>query len=449
MSNSTLTKVKGLIVILAFVLFRSGLQAQELSLDQAVQLALQHNLDVANTMLDISKTKDRTAAFHSSFFPKLSFYALGSEQLRPVNITIDKGTLEPSSAIGPIPNQDVKYTTPIQPTGFLLGRVAQPLSALYRTHLNLKVLAFSTQLAQQKLRSKRQDVVRDVKQLYYGIEQVQSSLAVTQETIALYKEVERVTNEYVISQSALPSDLLQSQASLADAEQSALTLSNQEAKQKEQLNDLLGRDVLTDFTVTDVIDQANKPEIDLAAARKQALAKRPEVQQAQLKVLQSEQELRAKRTEYIPDISAEFNSITLLNYNSFFPGGSYSIGLSLSWEPFDWGRKRNEMAEKRDTISQDKNTKTSAERKVIMDVDDKGRQMQQSWSKLRVTRLTQKAAAESLRVDKNEYEVKAALLKVVFQAQTALAQANSEYQHALADYWTAKAGFEHALGEDQ
>jgi outer membrane protein len=187
----------------------------------------------------------------------------------------------------------------------------------------------------------------------------------------------------------------------------------------------------------------------VVAARKKALAQRPEIQQARLKTLQSEEELRAKRAEYIPDISVEFNSITLLNFNSFLPGGTYSAGMSLSWEPFDWGRKRNEMAEKRDTVSQDKNTEASARRKVIMDVDDKYRQMQQSWSKLRAARLSQQAATENLRVDQNQYELQAALLKVVFQAQSTLAQANSDQQHALADYWTAKAEFEHALGDDQ
>jgi outer membrane protein len=84
-----------------------------------------------------------------------------------------------------------------------------------------------------------------------------------------------------------------------------------------------------------------------------------------------------------------------------------------------------------------------------MDVDDKYRQMQQSWSKLRAARLAQKAALENLRVDKNQYEVHAALLKVVLQAETSLAQANSDYQHGLSDYWTAKAEFEHAIGQDQ
>ncbi|MFL6352005.1 MAG: TolC family protein [Bryobacteraceae bacterium] len=439
MSNSTRA--------LLLFLLASGLQAENLALDQAVQLALQHNVDVANSALDVAKTTDRSKAFRSLLFPKLSFYALGSRQLSPFDITIPAGSLGTYTGIGPIPAKDIPYPNG-QVTGVLFGRVMQPLSGIYRTRLNLTALDFSTQLAREKARSKRQDVVRDVKQLYYKIEQVQSSLQATRETIQLYKEVERVTEDYVAKQTALQSQLLQAQASLADAEQTEMTLSNQEASEKEQLNDLMGRDVLTEFSVTPMTG-AQDAEIELIAARNKALSQRPEIQQAHLKTLQSEQELRAKRAEYIPDLSLEFNSITLLNFNSFLPGGTYSVGASLSWEPFDWGRKRNEMAEKRDTISQDKNTEASARRKVIMDVDDKYRKVEQSWSKLRATGLSQQAATENLRVEKNQYEVQAALLKVVFQAQSTLAQANSEYQNAVAEYWTARADFEHALGDDQ
>lgn len=448
MSKSAFTKamaVRGAIVCL---LCGFGLKAEELSLDQAVQIALRHNIDIANTTLDVAKTKARSAAFRSSLFPKFSLYMLGSEQLRPVDITVARGTLGTYPVIGPIPGQDVKYSTPMKPTGFFSGRISQPLSTIYRTRLNLKVLEFSTALAQQKVRSKREDVVRNVKQLYYNIEEAQSSLVAASETVRLCKEVERTTGDYVLKQTALESELLQAQANLADAEVSESALSNQEASQKEQLNDLLGRDVLTEFGVTE-ISNASKAEVDLVAARQQALRQRPEVKEARLKTMQSEQEVRAKRAEYIPELSAEFNTLTLLNFNSFLPGGSYSVGVSLSWEPFDWGRKKNELAEKRDTVSQDKNTQTAAERKVIMEVDDKYRQLQQTWSKMRAANLTQRAATESLRVGKNQYEVRAALLQVVFQAQTTLAQANSSYYHALADYWSAEADFEHALGEDQ
>lgn len=221
--------VKGALVLLLLV---RGAIAGELTLDEAVSLALKHNTDIANSVLDISKAKDRARAFRSFLFPKFSFYALGSEQLTPVDITIATGTLVPQSAIGPIPDHDVKYSTPIQPTGFLVSRAAQPLSSLYRVHLTLKALDISAQLAQQKARGKRQDVVRNVKQLYYNIAQAQSSLDVARESIQLYKEVERLTEKYVLEQTALKSQLLQAQASLANAEQSELVISNQQATPK-------------------------------------------------------------------------------------------------------------------------------------------------------------------------------------------------------------------------
>jgi outer membrane protein len=422
--------------------------AEQLTLNQATQLALAHNANVVNAGLDVSKTKDRYGAFRSSFFPKLSFYALGSEQLRTINITIPAGSLGYYNSIGYLPAHDVKYSTPMEPTGFILGRVAQPLSGLYRTHLNADALRTSTEIALEKQRGSRQDVVRNVKQLYYQIAQAESSLAATRESIQLYKEVERTTINYVAAKASLPSDLLQVQANLADAENSELTVANQEAKAKEQLNDLMGRDVTTDFEVS-AIEDAEPASIDLAAARKKALAQRPELRQAELKVQQTGQELRAKRAEYIPEISAEFNTLSLLNFNSFLPGGSYSVGVSLSWEPFDWGRKKNEIAEKRDTLAQDKNNQSSTERKVLMDVDDKYRAIQLSRSKLRAAKLTQAAASETLRVNKDQYQVRSVLLQVVFQSQTALAQANADFTRALADFYTAQADWEQALGNDQ
>jgi outer membrane protein TolC len=177
----------GLRCALAVLLGAILLQADELSVDQAVQIARQHNLEIANTGLDVAKAKDRSGAFRGQLLPKLSFYGLGSYQLRPVEITVPSGSFGMYKDIGPIPAQDVKYSTPTQPTGFLLGRISQPLSGIYRTRLNLKALDFSTQVAGQKTRAKRQDVVRNVKQFYYKIEQLQSSLVAVRQSIQLYR----------------------------------------------------------------------------------------------------------------------------------------------------------------------------------------------------------------------------------------------------------------------
>jgi outer membrane protein TolC len=62
--------------------------------------------------------------------------------------------------------------------------------------------------------------------------------------------------------------------------------------------------------------------------------------------------------------------------------------------------------------------------------------------------LTQEAERETMRVVTNRYGQKAALLSEVLQQEAAVAQADSGYQKALAAFWSAKAGFDYALGRN-
>jgi len=47
------------------------------------------------------------------------------------------------------------------------------------------------------------------------------------------------------------------------------------------------------------------------------------------------------------------------------------------------------------------------------------------------------------------FKNEAVLIKDVLQAQTQLAQADSEYQKSLSGFWTTKADFEKATGEEK
>jgi outer membrane protein TolC len=49
----------------------------------------------------------------------------------------------------------------------------------------------------------------------------------------------------------------------------------------------------------------------------------------------------------------------------------------------------------------------------------------------------------------NKYEVQAALLSDVLQVQTSVVETDHQYQQALVAFWTARAEFEKALGEDK
>jgi outer membrane protein TolC len=348
---------------------------------------------------------------------------------------------------GPLPEQDVHLKTPLAPTGVISARLAQPLTSLIQIRRNMAALRTGVELADEQTRAERQKVARDVKKVYYSLQQVESSLRSVRETTRLYEEVEQLTSRYVVQEVALRGDLLDAQARLARAVQLEVELKNQEAAAKEQLNLLLGRDVLTDFEVQPALE-ATGIELTLDQARVRAIENRPEIRQAQLRERQAQQDLRAKKAEYIPEISAEVNNLSFLNWGRFMPTQSTSVGVSLSWEPFDWGRKKHESAEKQRTIDQAGIARKEAESQVMVDINDKFRQLQYRRADLRVAQLTQQTSIENLRVAKNKYNVQAVLVKDVLQAQVSLEQSNAGYQQSLTSYWNARAEFERALGED-
>lgn len=437
------------LVFAAFWAFAGGCWGQQaLTLDQAVALALENNRSLQSSALETEKAKDKLKANRTRQFPGISLYALGAQQLQSFDFTLEKGVLGTYSGTGPLPAEDVHLKSPLAPTGMFMLRAVQPLSSLIRIRRNLDTLTTGVALADEQVRAARQKVSREVKRVYYALQQVDSSLRSIRQTVALYRELARLTENYVAGEVVLKSDLLEVQTRLAKAEQSESLLQDQRETGKEQLNQLLGRDVQTEFQVQTVLDVTDDfPTIE--AARTRALEQRPEIRQAQLREVQAEQDLRAKKAEYIPDLAAEYNNMTFLNFGRFFPAHSNSVGLSVTWEPFDWGRKKYESAEKRHIADQARLSRQDTRNTVLIDVNDKYRQLRQSRTQLRITRLSQETAIEGLRVARNKFSVQAVLMKDVLQGQVNVEQSNSDYQQALLSFWNARADFERALGEDQ
>ena len=224
-------------------------------------------------------------------------------------------------------------------------------------------------------------------------------------------------------------------------------LRNQLATQKEQLNNLMGRNILTEFRVNPM-PEATALENNLEEARTRALQQRPEVREAKLRMRQAEYDRWIKQSEYIPDISFIASYGRAVNLSPL-PENLGFAGFMMTWEPFDWGRKRHELASKTQTVAQTKNMSRETESQVLIDVDSKFRNLQASRGQLKASRATQETAREKLKETMDAFENGTALIKDVLEAQTRLAQANSEYQKSLSGFWTAKADFEKATGEEK
>jgi outer membrane protein TolC len=420
--------------------------ADVLTLDQAVTLALANNRTIKIAKLNSQIDEDAIAVVKTYRFPEVTVYALASQLLTPINFEFLKGSLGTLPGVGDVPAQDTKIHTALKPSFYGIMELKQPLSQLYKINLNVHLAKLNQQLDDEKVREQQQTVTSQVKQAYYQLLQTQSALDSSDENLKSDRELDRVTTQYVDQGTALKADSLAVKAQLAQEEYNNLNLSDSIASQKEQLNDLLGRDIRADFRVSPVSD-ATRLETNLEAAQTQALASRPELREARLQIKQAEFSRRITKSTYIPDVSLSFHNISLTNVQ-LLPSNVASVGVLVSWDPLDWGRRRHQLAENSKQIEQAQSAATETESQVLIDVNSKFRKLKESRLLLHAGEIARDAQKENLRVVMNQFEQKAALSKDVLQAQASLSGADHQYQQALLNFWTAKANFEKALGEE-
>ena len=436
---------------LILLICNSGARAQSASpltelitLDQAIDLALRNNHTIRIAELGVDRTEEDIAAAKTSRLPALHTYTLVSGNLAQNQLRVPNPAANQFPGLGPffILNQERK------PSAVFAVTAMQPLSQQYRIGLYIKLARLGHEISEAKLRQQKDETIAQVKKTYYGILQTKSAISSLEEAVKSYQELDKVTGDYVVQKIALKADHMVVQTRLARVQYDELELSSRLATQKEQFNTLLGREVGAEFEVTDA-PAIISIDAELIAARRVALEHRPEVQQAKLAVEAATLDRRIKKSEYIPDVSAGFVYLTPRNFPSVVPKEFANLGIAVSWEVFDWGRKKHQLAEKGYAVAEARSRLKEAEDQVQVDVGDKLRKLQLTGQALRVAKLAEDSAKENLRVSTGQYKYQAVLLSDVLKSQASLAEATNEYQRVLLTFWTAKAEFEKALGGDK
>jgi outer membrane protein TolC len=435
---------KAALVVCAAV---ASAKAGVLTLDEAVNLALAHNRSIEQAALNASGLDDALKAARTQRLPQFKFSSTTGVMLTRPTITFDRGAFGDYPGIGPIPDNNVSISSPRKLTAMLSSEMNVPLTQQIRIRLNLNQLGVRKQSAEQQVRLTRQQVIKQVRQVYYSIVQGQSSLQAVEQSLALLRELANETSQYVKVGTALDGDLLNIRARLADTEYTKVSITGPLATQKEQLNQLLGRELDTQFEVSPAVEANWIPA--LAEAREKAITSRPEIEQARLKVQDADLDRRKKKSEYIPDIGLSVSYASTINVAGSLPRNIAIAGLSATWEPFDWGRKRNELAQKQKSTREAEVALRDMEDKIRIEVGSAYRKMQEARVSLVASRASQENTLEAARVAGVRFRVNAALLKDVLGAQSDMASANDRTQKALAAYWSARAELEAAMGEGQ
>jgi outer membrane protein len=424
------------------------LHGQVITLSEAVSTAATQDRSIHIADLEREKAQRDVSVARTRRLPSFSVIALGSQPFRQLGITLERGSLGVYPHDGPIPGQTTTLVSPLR-FGFIgYASVSQPLTQLYKIGLGIELAKAGVDATAEQLRAKRQGVVNEVRRLYYGIAQAESGKATLQAAVDFLRQLHLETRNQTLQRIALQADLLSVNAQLVEAEYELLKMEDPIQTQKEQLNRLMGRpiDVPLEIDLSSIVE--GEPEA-LTDAYAEALSSRPEIRLAKVQQRKTQVERRLASAERIPDVSLSLQALRTVNFSSVFPNSVSGVGVQATWDVFDWGRKRKAVETKEAAEAQATLELRDVEARVMTDVAHQYRRIGEARKAVELAQALQSSNTEALRVARNRYLQREAVLSDVARIQSSLADANHRYTQALMDLATAQADFEKAIGRDR
>ena len=222
-----------------------GNAAMELTLSQAIDLALKQNRTLKMAQLGVADSEQKKKIARADYFPHISNQSTAFRITELQQLVVPEGALGVYGTSGPIP---AKTAVIFQGglTGYTSGTgLSQPLTQMFKTHEESRAATADINSAKIQVNQAEDDLALKVRQLYYGILIAQLKReAAKQEQDAAQVTFQENTSS-VQQGSAMETVALESHAALLGAKQTVLTQNLQIRDLTFELNYLLGLPLTT------------------------------------------------------------------------------------------------------------------------------------------------------------------------------------------------------------
>ena len=450
-----------------------------ISLEQALKIALSENIAVKVADKEIERTKYAKKGTYASLFPQID--ATGSYQrtIRKQVMYMDfdmsslgggsgsagsgSGSGEGSGESGEGSGSGSASSGSSKSNGGLeVGRwntwsagisASMPVvnAQLWKS---IKISGMDVELAVEKARASRLDMVSQVKNAYYAV-------LFSKEAFNVYKEVyENAMTNYAETekkynaQKATDLDMARAKTTVANAIPNVYNAESSIILALWQLKAVMGIDLEMNIDVEGAIeDYADYMTSDVTAADSISLDRNSTMKQLEIQANELAQSIKAQQYAYIPTLALAFNYSYNAMTNDFnfkeYRWTPYSyVGVSLSIPIFSGGKRLNQVRQARNSYEQMRLQMTSTERNLRISIRQSLNTMETNVKSYDAARDAVASAEKAYSIAEKSYEVGRATLTDLNDAQLALTQARLSESQAVYNYIVAKAQLEQTLGQD-
>ncbi len=404
--------------------------AEVMTIDQAIEYALEHNPVVGMARENIEKSKAMVDQATSVGMPKLNAQGTYTrlDQVSEVSIgdrTVKLNELDSQAA-------NLSLSQPIDVFGVIkTGKHAAKLTKASSQH---------------EYDQAKNDTTLRVKEAYYAVLRAQQFMDVQQKRVEQLEAHLQETRLHLKAGTAAPFDVLRAETEVADAKQGLISAQNGVELAKAAFNNTLGRDL----SAAVELDEPGPPQIvdlQLASCLDSACTNRPEVLKMQSQQALAQDMVHIARQGSKPQVNLNWQMNHSLSTTMFNPRpSSWTAYLTVSMPVFDGGKTRAAVNQAKADANSVKLGYDQTVLAVKLDTQQAYLSLNESREKISVAQKALEQARESMRLAQVRYKAGVSTQVEVFDAQTALTQAETNHVNAVYDYYTALAQLEKAVG---
>lgn len=340
-----------------------------------------------------------------------------------------------------------KITIRDRVTGTLDVSVSQPLSGALVIGKLVDRDRAATEASRAQRDGVRVDIAYQTAEAYLGALQARTLGQIAQSTLQLLDADLQHAKILLQAGTLQQVDVLRLDAERARIEQQLLQAETTALAARRRLALLLGLPDGTELALVDI--DTTPPVLPWTEDQAVALARRDrsEARVADANRQAAELGIAVARANYFPSISLLAIYSHALNAGSFGSAAdSAYIGVSLDWNLWDWGKRSAEVDGSRALSRQAQLSQTAVADQIAVDARTRWQAARTAQATLAVTARGQAAAVEAQRLQATRFAHGAATTVEVLDAETALANAQSQAAIARYQYLVAWMALSRAAG---
>ena len=434
--------MKKCIIILSLLLTISAF-AQEpnktrLSVQDCIDLALENNIELKNSQLEIDKARATKNEARAEYFPTVSAQAIAFDALNPM-ITfgiedIDNAQLRQIlytlySEYGANMGLDKEYS--FVQNGVMLNAMAtEPVYAGGRIRNGNKLAQLGIEAAETQTKMKENEVCLQTETLYWQIVALQEKVTTLDKLDRLLDTLDKDLSGAIEAGLAMPTDQYKLRVKQNESQLNRKKLTDGITLLKMALAQTIGADWQT-LTLTDTLGLETEPSAYYHHAE-EAVAQRHESHLLDLS-LQAE-DLKKKMTlgEALPSLMVGGST----SYHTVFENSKPNamVFAVLQVPITDWHKTSYKLKKHNLDAEMAENTRRDLTEKMEMQTNQAWFNLEQSWLRIGMAQSALSDAEANLKITEDYYEAGLVALSDVLEAQTMLKKSRDELTDSRVEY---------------